>query len=210
METAALDKDEGSAAARAVADRPSRPPGFDMTYRPEECVFGPPFSARIPSLVYFAAALLVGVLVLIGEQSHVDSGLFRFVVQDDPMRVLGIRTLAVVLFIGSIASILRAGMRGVRIFGDGIETRDIEFLIVPRVRRYRWPQIERMLLDLDSTVAVDLWDGTCAYFPAVGDRAKLKATLEHIAAARAIPVRGGKGLDDIPDTEQRDSGSNPP
>lgn len=207
MESAAIKDPSPS---HGVADRPSRPPGFDMTYRPEECVFGPPFSARIPSLLYFALAVTVGALVLIGERSHVDSSLFHFVVQNDPSRVLGIRTLAVVLFVGSIASILRAGMRGVRIFGDGIETRDIEYLIVPRVRRYRWPQIERLLLDLDTTVAVDLWDGSSAYFPPVGDRAKLLATLEHVAAARAIPVRGGSGLDELPDPEDRESSSNPP
>jgi hypothetical protein len=209
METAAI-KDGEAAPANAVAERPSRPPGFDMTYRPAECVFGPPFSARVPSLLYFALAVVVGLLVLAGERSNVDSGLFHFVVESDPTRVLGIRTLAAVLFIGSIASIVRAGMRGVRIFGDGIETRDIEYLVVPRVRRYRWPQIERMLLDLETTVAVDLWDGRCAYFPPVGDRDKLKATLEHVAAARAIPVRGGPGLDELPDPGDRESVSNPP
>jgi hypothetical protein len=203
MESAALDQSEG------VADRPSRPPGFDMTYRPEERVFGPPFTARVPSLLYFLLAVMVGVFVLVGEHSGVDSWLFRYVVADDPGRVMGIRTLAVVLLVGSVASILRAGMRGVRVFGDGIEARDIDYLVVPRVRRYRWPQIERILLDLESTVGLDLWDGSRALLPPVGELTKLLATLEHVALARAIPVRGGGRLDEVPELapEDRTSGA---
>jgi hypothetical protein len=203
MESAALDPSEG------VADRPSRPPGFDMTYRPEECVFGPPFTTRIPSLLYFAVALAVGVVVLFGERSGVDSWLFRYVVEDDPTRVMGIRSLVVVLFVGSIASIIRSGMRGVRVFGDGIESRDIDYLVVPRIRRYRWPQIERLLLDLESTVGLELWDGSRAFLPPVGDHTKLLATLEHVAAARAIPVRGGGRLDEIPEPPADDRTSGP-
>lgn len=172
-----------------------------MTYRPEERVFGPPFSARVPSLLYFVVAVVVGVVVVAGEQSGADSWLFRYVVEADPSRLMGIRTLAVVLFVGSVASILRAGMRGVRVFGDGIESRDIEYLVVPRVRRFRWPQIDRMLLDLEKTVGLDLWDGSRAYLPRVGDLKQLLATLEHVAAARAIPVRGGGRLDEVPEPD---------
>lgn len=193
METAVAEERDG------VAERPSRPPGFDMTYRPEEIAFGPPLRARIPSLLYLALAIGVGALVLIGENSGVNSSLFRFVVEDDPRRVLGIRTLAVVLFVGSLASIARAGMRGIRIYADGVETRDVEYLIVPRVRRHRWAQIERMVLDLKTTVALDLWDGSRAFLPPVSDHQRLVSTLEHVAAARAIPVRGGSGLDEVPE-----------
>lgn len=170
-----------------------------MTYRPEEAVFGPPFRARLPSFIYLAVAVAVGALVLIGERSGVQSDLFRFVVEDDPRRVLGIRTLAVVLFVGSLSSIARAGMRGVRIYAEGVETRDVEYLIVPRVRRHHWPQIERIVLDLKTNVALDLWDGSRAFLPAVSDRSKLVSALEHVAAARAIPVRGGAGLDEVPE-----------
>ena len=48
-------------------------------------------------------------------------------------------------------------------------------------------------------MALDLWDGTRAYLPEVEDRASLAGALEKVAAARAIPVRGGVGLDDIPE-----------
>jgi hypothetical protein len=193
METAAAEEGKG------VADRPSRPPGFDMTYRPEECVFGPPLRTRIPSLLYLGLAIAVGALVVIGENSGVDSRLFHFVVESDPGRVMGIRMLAIVLFIGALASIVRSGMRGVRIHGDGIETRDVEYFIVPKVRRHHWPQIDRIVLDMKSSVALDLWDGRRAILPAVGDLQKLVSTLEHVAAARAIPVRGGSGLDEVPE-----------
>jgi len=36
----------------------------------------------------------------------------------------------------------------------------------------------------------------------VDDREGLAATLEKVAAARAIPVRGGVGLDEIPEAEE--------
>jgi hypothetical protein len=35
--------------------------------------------------------------------------------------------------------------------------------------------------------------------PAVEDREGLVATLERVAAARDIPVQGGRGLDEIPE-----------
>jgi hypothetical protein len=35
----------------------------------------------------------------------------------------------------------------------------------------------------------------------VNDRQALAAALEKVGASRAIPVRGGKGLDEIPDPE---------
>jgi hypothetical protein len=57
-------------------------------------------------------------------------------------------------------------------------------------------------LDLPECVALDVWDGTRAFLPEVSDRAGLSAALEKIAAARAIPVRGGSGLDEIPDSQE--------
>ncbi len=50
------------------------------------------------------------------------------------------------------------------------------------------------------SVALDLWDGTRAILPEVSDRPSLSATLEKVAHARAIPVRGGHGLDELPDS----------
>lgn len=179
--------------------RISRPPGFDMTYRPAETVFGPPILARVPSFIYFGLASAVAALVVAGELSRDGSFLHYYIVEKDIQRLVGSRALAVVLLLSATASMLRAGMRGVRIRGDGLEFRDVVSVILPRVRRYNWAQIDRILLD-ETSIAVDLWDGTRAFLPDVGDRRGLAAALEKVAHARAIPVRGGIGLDEIPDS----------
>jgi len=181
-----------------VVSRASRPPGFDMTYRPREAVYSIPWLERVPSLVYLAAALVSVVLVLVGEHSDPGSWLFNYVVVQDHVRLISSRTFAVLLSLGAIASVLRGNMRGVRIFGDGVEAREITQLFFPRVRRYRWPQMALIVLD-QPHVAVELWDGQRAVLPAVGDREGLAAELERVAAARDIPVQGGRGLDEIPD-----------
>jgi hypothetical protein len=182
----------------AVVSPASRPPGFDMTYRPREAVYTVPWLERVPSLVYLAAALVVVVLVLVGEHSDPSSWLFNYVVVQDHVRLISSRTFAVVLSLGAIASVMRGNMRGVRIFGDGVEAREITQLFFPRVRRYRWPQMALIVLD-QPHVSVELWDGQRAVLPAVGDREGLAAELERVAAARDIPVQGGRGLDEIPD-----------
>jgi len=46
-----------------VMARPSRPPGFDMTYRPVETRFGPPLRVKIPSFVYVAIAVFAVMIV---------------------------------------------------------------------------------------------------------------------------------------------------
>lgn len=169
-----------------------------MTYRPRESVYSVPWLERVPSLVYLVAAFVTVVLVVIGEHSPPGSWLYEYVVVADRSRLLGSRSFAAVLSVGAIASVLRGSMRGVRIFGDGVEAREITQLFFPRVRRYRWPQMALIVLD-QPHVAVELWDGQRAVLPAVGDREGLVATLERVAAARDIPVQGGRGLDEIPE-----------
>ena len=95
-----------------VVSRASRPPGFDMTYRPREAVYTVPWLERLPSLVYLAAALVAVVLVLVGEHSDPRSWLFHYVVVQDHGRMISSRTFAVVLSLGAIASVLRGNMRG--------------------------------------------------------------------------------------------------
>ena len=51
-------------------------------------------------------------------------------------------------------------------------------------------------------IAIDLWDGSRAFLPEVADREGLASVLEKVAAARAIPVRGGAGLDEIPESHE--------
>jgi hypothetical protein len=170
-----------------------------MTYRPVEPTFGPPLRAKIPSFVYMVVAVAAITVVIAAERSPHDSWLFVNVVERGVRGLIGARTLAVLLAVGALSSMLRASMRGVRIRGDGIEYRDIISLGLPKLRRYRWAQIDRVILDLPQAVALDLWDGSRAFLPLVADRNGLAATLEKVAAARAIPVRGGVGLDEIPE-----------
>lgn len=180
--------------------RPSRPPGFDMTYRPAETAFGPPLSARIPSFIYLLAALLVVMVVVLAENSPHGSWLYVNVVERGARGVIASRTVAFLLVLGALSALLRANMRGVRIRGDGVEYRDVVSLGLPRLRRYRWAQIDGIVLDLPESVALDLWDGTRAFLPVVADRVGLAAALEKVGVARAIPVRGGVGLDEIPES----------
>lgn len=172
-----------------------------MTYQPEEQSFGPPWLSRVPSLVYFGAALCVAGILVIGESSGSNSTLFEFVVAQDRNRTMGMRTFAIVLMVGSVASVLRAGMRGVRVFPGGVEARDVRNWFIPYVRRYTWPQLEKIILDHKTSVAVDLWDGRREYLPEVNDRPALEATLERVALARAIPISGGTAFETWEDTQ---------
>lgn len=169
-----------------------------MTYRPRESVYSVRWLERVPSLVYLVLALVAVVLVVVGERSAPGSWLFHFVVEQDRGRLIGSRPFAVVLLVGAIASVLRTNMRGVRVYGDGVEAREITKFIVPRVRRYKWPQMALIVLD-QPTIAVELWDGQRAFLPVVSDQKGLAATLEKVAAARDIPVQGGNGLDEVPE-----------
>ncbi len=173
-----------------------------MAYRPSEAVYGPPWLQRVPSVVYLAVALLVTLLVLLAERSPPGSWLFEYFITADTHRVLSSRTLALLLVVSAAAGIIRNSMRGVRIRGDGLECREVVNLFWPRVRRIKWAQIDMIRLDLQAGIALDLWDGTRAELPSVRDRGGLETELERVAAARAIPIRGGKGLDDLPEDDE--------
>jgi hypothetical protein len=180
--------------------RASRPPGFDMTYRPTETSFGPPLLLRVPSMLYAALAAAAVIVVLIAEASPSTSWLYVNVVERGVRGFMSARVFAGCLVVGAVAGLLRTNMRGVRIRGDGVEYRDVVSLGIPRLRRFKWAQIDRVILDAPRSVALDLWDGTRAFLPEVSDRSSLAATLEKVAHARAIPVRGGHGLDELPDS----------
>ena len=182
--------------------RPSRPPGFDMTYRPTETVFGPPFVVKIPSFIYLACALAVVTVVMLAEASPAGSWLYVNVTERGIRGPISARTVAILLMIGGVASVIRSNMRGVRIRGDGLEYRDVLAFGFPKLRRFKWAQIDGIILDGPRTIALDLWDGSRQFLPEVGDRLGLSAVLEKVGHARAIPVRGGSGLDEIPDSSE--------
>src|SRR4051812_48881709 len=184
--------------------RPSRPPGFEMTYRPSETAFGPPLSAHLPSAVYLIVAIGAVVTVFVAYQSPVGSFLYNQIVERSMRGVIGARTVSLLLVAGAVSSFIKTSMRGVRIHPDGLEFREVVSLGIPRARRYKWAQIDRILLDSPSAIVIELWDGTHAYLPDVSDREQLGAALEKIALARAIPVRGGSGVDELPDETERE------
>lgn len=173
-----------------------------MTYRPTETSFGPPLLIRVPSILYGLLAVTAVVVVLVAESSAPTSWLFVHVVQRGLRGFMSARVFAGCLVVGAVASLLRANMRGVRVRPDGVEYRDVVSLGIPKLRRFKWAQIDRVILDAGRHVALDLWDGTRAFLPEVSDRPSLAATLEKVAHARAIPVRGGLGLDELPDSAE--------
>jgi hypothetical protein len=185
--------------------RLSRPPGFEMTYRPQNSqAFGPPMLSRVPSLVYLALALSLVAVVAVGSLSSRDSFLFRYVVEADSQRLVGARLLAAVVLVSALASVFRARMRGVIVHPEGLEARDVlGFIGWPRVRRFAWPQIDKIVLDGGRSIGVELWDGNRVWLPPVSKRDELAQTLERIAMARAIPVSGGTGMYDPPEREER-------
>jgi hypothetical protein len=172
-----------------------------MTYKSGPASFGTPLASKAASYAYLGVALAVVGLMLIGEHSEPGSWLFHYVVELDPGRVMGIHMFAGSLMIGALAAVIRASMSGVHIHGDGVEVREVHSWLVPRVRRFRWPELERIVLDQKARIALDLWDGSRAFLPVVQDRQALSTALERVAAARAIPVRGGVGLDEIPERD---------
>jgi hypothetical protein len=179
--------------------RPSRPPGFDMTYRPAETAFGPPLVSHLPSLFYLLLSVGAVVTVFIAYQSPAGSFLYNQIVERSMQSMVGARTVSWLLVAGAVSSLIKTSMRGVRIRPDGLEFREVVALGLPRLRRYKWAQIDRILLDPQRAIVIELWDGNHADLPEVADRDALSAALEKVALARAIPVRGGGGLDELPD-----------
>jgi hypothetical protein len=180
-----------------------------MTYRPTEAFFGPPWVVRVPSLVYLLIAVTALIVLIVAEQGPSDTWLYVKLVEEDVRHIISARTLVAVLLVSATAATLRAGMRGVRVRGDAVEYRDVVAFGWPKVKRYKWAQIDRIILDSSHHVSLDLWDGTRAFLPTVSDRVGLSAALEKVAAARAIPVRGGRGIDEIPESGEYDTDETP-
>lgn len=170
-----------------------------MAYRPREGIFGPPLRVWLPSLLYLGVALAVVCLVVAAQQAPTNSWLFVTVVEGDAQRAVGSKVCATLLLVSAVSTVLRTAMRGVRVYGDGLELRDVVLFGWPRMKRYRWAEIDRIVLDQPTWIALDLWDGTRAFLPQVSDRAALSRALEKVGYMRAIPVRGGVGLDDLPE-----------
>ncbi len=180
--------------------RESRPPGFDMTYRPQgRESFGPPLRTWILPLVYLALALAFAGVVVAANLQTSGNWLFRYVVEGDQHRILGARTLALLVVLGGIAAMLRTAMRGVVIHPDGVEFRDVVGFAWPKVRNLSWAEIDEVVFQT-SGVGIRTWEGSQLWLPSVLDHRGLQRALERVAVARGIPMRGD-GLRPVDEVE---------
>lgn len=193
--------------------RISRPPGFDMTYRPARREsFGPPIGQRLPSYLALLGASCLALAAWWAPNTTPGSFLHTQVVLGDRTRLVPAMVIAFVLWGTAMAAVLRTEMRGVIVGPDGVEVRDLLPMGLPRVRRLAWSQIDKIRIPRFTTdgrvdgrveggprtIRLDLWDSTTMMVPDVARPRDLSLILERVALARAIPMEGGTGLlDDL-------------
>jgi hypothetical protein len=169
---------------------------FEMAYQPEPSerhAFGAPLLQRLPSILWFGFSLAVAAVVVIAHHSSSNSSLYVWVVERDRGGVPS-SVLAFIVLASGIATLVRSYMRGVIVQRDGLEARYVLPLGVPRVRRWAWPQIHRMVID-DAAVMLELWTGEYEKLPAVARQADLAAVLEHKCAQHGVLMTRLKKLD---------------
>lgn len=156
---------------------------FEMAYNPnpdDRFVFGPPIWQRLPSLLFLGFAGFIGLAAFIAHNSPVSSSLHHFIVAEN-------RTpLVFIIVLAAIATFVRAGLRGVIITSDSVETRTLS-MGFPRVKRYRWAQIDRVVLDKED-VLFELWNGEYERLPKVNKAEEMVNLLERIAISRGRQV----------------------
>lgn len=176
---------------------------FEMAYQPEPAeryAFGPTLLARIPAILWFAFSLGVTLTVVLAHHMSSNTKLYVWVVERD-RGGLPASVLAFVVLASGIATLVRSGMRGVIVQRDGIEARYVLPMGVPRVRRWAWAQIHRMVLS-DDGVMVELWTGEYMKLPTVGKPLELAAVLAHKATEHGIAVTSLDPLS-LADVERR-------
>jgi hypothetical protein len=164
---------------------------FEMAYSPiarRAVSFGPPLRQRIPSYVFCAfGATLVGMVATAYYASSSASALYVWIVEGDRARPLPASFLAVFVLLSSIGTVIRSGMRGVLVHPDGIEARYLLPMGIPRVKRWVWSQIERVVLDNEGAM-LELAHGAYERLPDVKDPSGLSTLLERVARERRIQV----------------------
>jgi hypothetical protein len=156
---------------------------FEMAYNPnptERFAFGPPIWQRLPSLLFVGFAGVLAVATFLAHHAPPSSPIFRFIVED------GRTPFVVVIVLTALATFVRSGLRGVIVTRDGVETRDLS-LGIPRVRKYRWAQIDRVIVD-GQDVMFELWNGSYDRLPRVREGEKLVSILERVAIGRGRTV----------------------
>ncbi len=163
---------------------------FEMSYSPQPLArhrFGAPLSALIPGFVYLGAALSFAIVVAIGYSSPYGSTLSSFTAGGDRGRPFPISVLAIFLALSAVGTVARGLLRGIVVDETGLEVRALILLGIPRLRRYAWAQIHRIVVD-DRRVMIELWHGGSELLPAVRDASLLANTLASIASRRHITV----------------------
>jgi len=172
---------------------------FEMAYNAENetmrVAFGAPLSQRVPSYLFLALAIGVAVTVAMAHGMSANSTLFIWVVEGDRGRPLPASVLSTIILISGLATALRSHMRGVIVHKDGIEARYLLAMGMPRIRKWAWPQIHRMVMD-DEGVILELWDGQYDRLPDVDRGADMANLLEGMASRHNITVTRLKKLAD--------------
>ncbi len=169
---------------------------FEMAYSPNKSdrfSFGPPLWARIPGYVFLAFAAVIGLTVFTAYHGSSNSSLYIWVVEGDKHRVLGSAPLAFIILFAAVGNVIKTGLRGVIVTAEGIEARILLAGGFPKVKRWTWAQIDRLVVD-DESVMLELWNGEYERLPKVKDAKKLGDLLASIATAR------GRGVTRLADT----------
>ena len=162
---------------------------FEMSFNPakdERFRFGPPWWQKLPSFMFLGFAATFASAVLIAYHGPTGGALYNWAVQGDMSRAMPTGPFAFLLCFSALATVLRASMRGVVVSAEGVESRSLMFGI-PRVKRWTWSQIDRLVLD-DQSVMLELWNGQYERMPKVADTAALALLLERIAVGRGRQV----------------------
>ena len=188
LSSVAAEADEGERSS--VTDVNGTVARFEMAYSPsasDRFAFGPPLRMLVPSFLYLTFAFFVVGLVVAAHLGASNSRLYIWVVEGDRGRPIGSVALALIVLASGIGTVIRAHMRGVIVRAEGVEARYLLALGVPRIRRWAWSQVERIIVD-ERAVMFELWNGEYERMPEVKEPRKLRELLERIAAARHIRV----------------------
>ena len=163
-----------------------------------DAFFGPPWARMVSSLVYaFLALSFSGFVLGVKYAGWAGSWYDYFFVQEHVMKA---ETWAALVALSALAAVFRASMRGVRVRPDWVEYRDVVGALWPKVKRYRWAQIDQVNF-FEGGVSLDLWDSTKDILPWVKRQDEFERELLIVARARGIPVTGVEQEDSIDDLD---------
>lgn len=164
---------------------------FEMAYSPdkddERLSFGPPLWQTLPSYLFGALCLALVIVVATTYFGSSNSRLYVWIVEGDRGRPIPSSALAFIVFLSGLATVVRAHMRGVVITKEGIEARYLLPMGVPRVKRWQWAQVHRMVMDKRG-VMLELWDSSYERLPAVAEAPRLMGVLAHAAGKHGIVI----------------------